>query len=79
MFAAAERDGFGWSVHGPHTIIGYAVGNAMNMGIIGLCLDLPRNWHAVYLSGISRAVEQPHGHGGRTTARTTTDLGGIHI
>jgi nucleoside-diphosphate-sugar epimerase len=33
LFAAAERDGFGWSVHRPHTIIGYAVGNAMNMGV----------------------------------------------
>jgi hypothetical protein len=32
VFAAAERDGFGWSVHRPHTIIGYAIGNAMNMG-----------------------------------------------
>ena len=32
MFAAATRDGFGWSIHRPHTIIGYAVGNAMNMG-----------------------------------------------
>jgi nucleoside-diphosphate-sugar epimerase len=32
VFAAAKRDGFGWSVHRPHTIIGYAVGNAMNMG-----------------------------------------------
>lgn len=33
VFAAAERDGFGWSVHRPHTIIGYALGNAMNMGV----------------------------------------------
>ncbi len=33
VFAAAERDGFGWSVHRPHTIIGYAIGNAMNMGV----------------------------------------------
>jgi nucleoside-diphosphate-sugar epimerase len=33
VFAAATRDGFGWSVHRPHTIIGYAVGNAMNMGV----------------------------------------------
>lgn len=33
LFAAAERDGFGWSVHRPHTIIGFAVGNAMNMGM----------------------------------------------
>ena len=32
VFAAARRDGFGWSVHRPHTIIGYAIGNAMNMG-----------------------------------------------
>jgi nucleoside-diphosphate-sugar epimerase len=32
VFAAAARDGFGWSVHRPHTIIGLAVGNAMNMG-----------------------------------------------
>ncbi len=32
VFAAAARDGFGWSVHRPHTIIGAAVGNAMNMG-----------------------------------------------
>jgi nucleoside-diphosphate-sugar epimerase len=32
VFAAAGRDGFGWSVHRPHTVIGKAVGNAMNMG-----------------------------------------------
>lgn len=32
VFAAAARDGFAWSVHRPHTIIGKAVGNAMNMG-----------------------------------------------
>jgi nucleoside-diphosphate-sugar epimerase len=33
VFAAAGRDGFGWSFHRPHTIIGYALGNAMNMGV----------------------------------------------
>ncbi len=32
VFAAAARDGFTWSVHRPHTVIGSAVGNAMNMG-----------------------------------------------
>lgn len=32
VFAAAARDGYSWSVHRPHTIIGYALGNAMNMG-----------------------------------------------
>ena len=31
VFAAASRDGFTWSIHRPHTLIGYAVGNAMNM------------------------------------------------
>jgi nucleoside-diphosphate-sugar epimerase len=31
LFAAAERQGFGWSVHRPHTLIGYAIGNQMNM------------------------------------------------
>ena len=33
VFAAAECGGFGWSVHRPHTIVGYALGNAMNMGV----------------------------------------------
>lgn len=33
VFAGAARDGFGWTVHRPHSIIGYAVGNAMNMGV----------------------------------------------
>lgn len=32
LFAAAEKYGFNWSVHRPHTIIGFALGNAMNMG-----------------------------------------------
>jgi nucleoside-diphosphate-sugar epimerase len=31
IFSAAERERFTWSVHRPHTLIGYAVGNAMNM------------------------------------------------
>jgi nucleoside-diphosphate-sugar epimerase len=33
LFAAARRQGFSWSVHRPHTVIGYAIGNAMNMGV----------------------------------------------
>jgi nucleoside-diphosphate-sugar epimerase len=32
VYAGAARDGFTWSVHRPHTIIGKAIGNAMNMG-----------------------------------------------
>ncbi len=48
LFAAAERYGFSWSVHRSHTIVGHAVGNAMNMALTlavqaTLCreLDLP--------------------------------------
>lgn len=33
IFEAAARHGFGWSVHRPHTIVGYAVGNVMNIGV----------------------------------------------
>lgn len=33
VFRAAKEGGYGWSVHRPHTIIGYAIGNAMNMGV----------------------------------------------
>ena len=32
LMAAADRQGFAWSVHRAHTVIGFAVGNAMNMG-----------------------------------------------
>lgn len=32
IFEAAKRDGFTWNVHRPHTVIGSAVGNMMNMG-----------------------------------------------
>ncbi|MCM3688613.1 SDR family oxidoreductase [Kocuria rosea] len=33
LWAAAGRQGFRWSVHRAHTVIGHAVGNAMNMGL----------------------------------------------
>ncbi|MGU3409645.1 SDR family oxidoreductase [Microbacterium sp. M1A1_1b] len=33
LMAAAARQGFTWSVHRSHTVIGHAVGNAMNMGL----------------------------------------------
>jgi len=32
VYAAAARDRFTWTVHRPHTVIGMAVGNAMNLG-----------------------------------------------
>lgn len=33
LFDRAAKRGFTWSVHRPHTLIGYALGNAMNMGV----------------------------------------------
>ncbi|WP_445257895.1 SDR family oxidoreductase [Nocardioides aurantiacus] len=47
LFAAAARDGFTWSVHRAHTIIGAALGNAMNMGqtlaaYAAICRELDR-------------------------------------
>ncbi|PTR06650.1 MULTISPECIES: SDR family oxidoreductase [unclassified Novosphingobium] len=50
LFAAAQRSGFAWSVHRPHTVIGKAVGNAMNMGTTlavyaTLCRELGRPFH----------------------------------
>ncbi|OMQ13051.1 SDR family oxidoreductase [[Flexibacter] sp. ATCC 35103] len=32
VYEAAARDGFTWSIHRPHTLIGKTIGNAMNMG-----------------------------------------------
>jgi nucleoside-diphosphate-sugar epimerase len=32
VYEAAARDGFSWSIHRPHTVIGKAVGNLMNLG-----------------------------------------------
>lgn len=50
VFAAAEKDGFNWSVHRPHTIVGQAVGNAMNMGTTlavyaSICKETGRPFH----------------------------------
>jgi nucleoside-diphosphate-sugar epimerase len=47
LFAAAARAGFGWSVHRSHTVIGFAVGNAMNMALTlsvygAICKELGR-------------------------------------
>lgn len=37
LFEAAARRGFTWSVHRPHSMIGWALGNAMNMGVTLAC------------------------------------------
>ena len=64
VFAFAERQHAGWSVHRPHTIVGYAVGNAMNMGVT----------LAVYAS-ICRATGRPFIFpGSETQWRSLTDM-----
>ena len=50
LFAAADRDGFSWTVHRPHTLIGWALGNAMNMGVTlavyaAICRETNRPFH----------------------------------
>ena len=50
LFDAADRDGFTWTVHRPHTVIGWALGNAMNMGVTlavygAICRETGRKFH----------------------------------
>lgn len=50
LFDAAARNGFTWSVHRPHTLIGWALGNAMNMGVTlavyaAICRETGRGFH----------------------------------
>ena len=33
LFRSAAEQGFSWSVHRPHTVVGYALGNSMNIGV----------------------------------------------
>ncbi len=33
LFEMADQRGFAWSVHRPHTMIGFVIGNAMNMAV----------------------------------------------
>lgn len=61
LYEAAAQHGFSWSVHRPHTVIGYAIGNAMNMGstlavYASLCKETgrpfvfpgsPTQWHGL--------------------------------
>lgn len=50
VYSAAERDRLTWTVHRPHTIIGLAVGNAMNLGTTlavyaTICKETGREFH----------------------------------
>ncbi|MBD3586472.1 SDR family oxidoreductase [Salinimonas sp. HHU 13199] len=64
LFEAAERHNFSWNVHRPHTVIGYARGNLMNMGTT----------IAVYAS-ICKATGQPFTFpGSQTQWNALTDM-----
>ncbi len=60
VFEFAARFGFSWTVYRPHTIVGYAVGNAMNLGVT----------LATYAS-ICRATGRPFLFPGSPTYSTT--------
>jgi len=50
IYAASERDGFTWSIHRPHSVVGKAVGNLMNMGTTiavyaSICKETGRPFH----------------------------------
>ena len=77
VFAAAEREAFGWSVHRPHTIIGYALGNAMNMGVTlavyaTICRETGRPF---LLPGLCGAMERPDRHDRCPAARPASGMG----
>jgi nucleoside-diphosphate-sugar epimerase len=66
VYAAAERDGFTWSIHRPHTVIGQATGNLMNMGTTlavygSICKEkgLPFRWpgSAAQWNGLSDVTD----------------------
>ena len=74
LWAAAERDGFTWSVHRPHTMIGWALGNAMNMGVTlavyaAICRE---TGPAVPLPGLAAAVGGGHRRDRRARCWPTT-------
>jgi nucleoside-diphosphate-sugar epimerase len=66
VYAAAARDGFTWSIHRPHTVIGKAPGNLMNMGTTlavygSICKEkgLPFRWpgSAAQWNGLSDVTD----------------------
>ena len=79
VFAAAERDGFTWSVHRPNAIVGFSVGALMNTGLTIACYasicrhtgrpfaftGVPSQWNG--LTEVSDAqVDRPAGRLGGT-------------
>jgi len=50
LFAAAAEHHFSWSVHRAHTVLGYAVGNAMNMALtLGVYAEICRETGAPFI------------------------------
>ena len=78
LFEAAARPGFSWSVHRPHTLIGWALGNAMNMGVTLACLrrDLQGNGTALRLPRIAGAVRGGDRRDRRSNFCQAAGLGG---
>ncbi|WP_422632001.1 SDR family oxidoreductase [Pseudokineococcus basanitobsidens] len=56
LFAAAAAHGFTWSVHRSHTVVGHAVGNAMNMAAtLGAYAGIQRRLDRTFVFPGSRA------------------------
>ena len=68
LFDAADRHGFTWTVHRPHTVIGYTLGNAMNMGVtLAVYATIARETGAPFV--YPGSPEQYHGTTDITDAR----------
>ena len=76
---AASGDGFGWTVHRPHTIVGYAVGNAMNMGsTLAVYASLCRERAAPSSSPARSTVERADRRDRRPAPRRAPGVGRDH-
>ena len=68
LFKAAHEQGYSWSVHRPHTMIGWALGNAMNMGVtIAVYASICKETNSPFIFPGSK--EQYHGVTDVTDAR----------
>jgi nucleoside-diphosphate-sugar epimerase len=76
VYAAATRDGFTWSTHRPHTIIGKAVGNLNYAGRVRQ--HLQGHGAAVPLARLTGAVGRPVGRDRCPRYRQTTGVSRHH-
>lgn len=77
VLEAAHRYGFGWSVHRSHTIIGFAPGNAMNMGttLAAYASVCKTTGQPFLFPGSRNSMERSDGHDRCTTARASSRMG----